>query len=114
MRYRPVRYSEFSNNKQLNISFQYQLISSETGRVLASNIVNKTENDEIRYANYRGDFRNLFPSDGRNVITSANARNSLTNTFNNRKELKTNEEMAKTAYVSVAQQVAKELKSFLD
>jgi tetratricopeptide (TPR) repeat protein len=115
IRYRPVRYSEFSNSKQLNISFQYQLISSETGRILASNIVNKTESDEIRYANYRGDYRNLFPAgNGNSVVTNANARSSLTNSFTSRKELKTNEEIAKSAYVSVAQQVAGDLRRFLD
>ncbi len=114
VRYRPVRFTEFSNSKQLNISFQYQLISSETGRVLASNIVNKTESDEVRYANYRGDYRNLYPGNGNSVVTNANARNSLTSSFTSRKELKTNEEVAKSAYVSVAQQVANDLRRFLD
>jgi len=58
-RYRKVMYSEFQGESAVRLKIQYQLISTESGTVLASDVVEHNERDEIRYISYEGNKRNL-------------------------------------------------------
>ncbi|MEM9982713.1 MAG: hypothetical protein AAF734_09460, partial [Bacteroidota bacterium] len=113
-RYKKVIYSEHSNQKQLNVAFQYQLVSSETGKVLLSNVINRKQQDALRYASYSGDYRNLYPGSTKSVFTSKNDKSRLNQLFASRKEFKSNEDMAKLIYQDIAQQVAKEVKNYVE
>lgn len=59
-RYRKVMYSEFQGESAVRLKVQYQLISTETGTVLASDVVEHHERDEVRYISYEGNTRNLL------------------------------------------------------
>lgn len=58
-RYRKVMYSEFQGESAVRLKVQYQLISTESGTVLASDVVEHQERDEVRYISYEGNTRNL-------------------------------------------------------
>lgn len=58
-RYRKVMYSEFQGESAVRLKVQYQLISTESGTVLASDVVEHQERDEVRYISYEGNARNL-------------------------------------------------------
>jgi hypothetical protein len=58
-RYRKVMYSEFQGESAVRLKVQYQLISTESGTVLASDVVEYQERDEVRYISYEGNARNL-------------------------------------------------------
>ena len=58
-RYRKVMYSEFQGESAVRLKVQYQLISTESGTVLASDVVEHQERDEVRYISYEGNVRNL-------------------------------------------------------
>lgn len=58
-RYRKVMYSEFQGESAVRLKVQYQLISTESGTVLASDVVEHFEKDEVRYISYEGNKRNL-------------------------------------------------------
>ncbi len=59
-RYRKVMYSEFQGESAVRLKIQYQLISTETGSVLMSDVVEHSERDEVRYISYEGNARNLY------------------------------------------------------
>jgi len=105
-KYRRTSYREFYNDRDVNVTFEYQLISSETGRILASNVVNKNVKDEVRYATYQGDTRNLFPGDANGVFFGSNEKNRFDRLFQGRRELKSTQEMAQLLYKQIADEAA--------
>lgn len=105
-RYRRTSYREFYNDREVNVTFEYQLISSETGRILASNIVNKNIKDEVRYATYRGDTRNLFPGDANGVFFGSNEKNRFDRLFQGRRELRSTQEVAQSLYKQISDEAA--------
>jgi len=105
-KYRRTNYREFYNDRDVNVTFEYQLISSETGRILASNVVNKNVKDEVRYATYQGDTRNLFPGDANGVFFGSNEKNRFDRLFQGRRELKSTQEIAQSLYKQIADEAA--------
>ncbi len=59
--YKKVIYTDYSGSRQVSCSFQYKLISAETGEILLSNIVSHTESSNVHYAYYDGDYNLLCP-----------------------------------------------------
>ncbi|PKQ70737.1 Curli production assembly/transport component CsgG [Raineya orbicola] len=105
-KYRRTSYREYYNDKDINITFEYQLISSETGRILASNVVNKTLKDEVRYGTYQGDTRNLFPGDANGVFWGNSEKNRFDRLFQARRELKPTSELTQNLYRFIADEVS--------
>lgn len=60
-RYRPVRYSEFYQENRVVLSFNYRLVSLETGEVLVSKVAEKDAADHAYYATYDGNREALLP-----------------------------------------------------
>lgn len=105
-KYRRSSYREFYNDKTVSVTFEYQLISSETGRILASNVVTKNIKDEVRYASYRGDTRNLFPGDANGVFLSNSEKNRFDRLFQGRRELRPTQEIVQSLYKQIADEAA--------
>ena len=59
--YSKVYYYEYEQVRELNCTFQFQLISASTGEILASDIIEMTKKDHINYATFDGDARLLVP-----------------------------------------------------
>ena len=105
-RYRRTNYREFYNDRDVNVTFEYQLISSETGKILASNVVTKNVKDEVRYASYQGDTRNLFPGDANGVFFGNNEKNRFDRLFQGRRELRPTQEVAQSLYKQISDEAA--------
>ncbi len=59
--YSKVYYYEYEQTNWVNCTFQYQLISTKTGEVLLSDIVETKKEDQIHYATFNGDTKLLIP-----------------------------------------------------
>lgn len=59
--YKSVTYYEYAQTRRVNLTFNLVLVSLETGATLASEMVQRTEEDEIRYARYNGNAKYLYP-----------------------------------------------------
>ncbi|MBL7938634.1 MAG: hypothetical protein JNL43_04665 [Flavobacteriales bacterium] len=62
VRYKPVRYSEFYQENKVVLSYNYRLVSLETGEVLVSKVAEKEASDHMYYATYDGNREALLPS----------------------------------------------------
>ena len=51
----------FTEVMKLNISFQYQLISTESGEILLTDIIKLNRKDEVYFANTNYNYRNIVP-----------------------------------------------------
>lgn len=108
-KYRRTSYREHYNEKEINLTFEYQLISSETGRILAYNVISKTLKDEVRYATYQGDVRNLFPGDESGVFWGSGEKNRFDRLFQARRELRPTNELLQNLNRQIADEVANDV-----
>lgn len=60
--YRSVTYMEFEQSRNVSVTFNLTLISLATGETLASEMITRSEDDAIRYANYTGNRSLLYPA----------------------------------------------------
>ena len=58
--YKKETYKEYHGNTSVNTSFQFQMISVETGEVLLSDVFELSKQDKVDYALYEGDHRRLY------------------------------------------------------
>lgn len=85
-RYRKVMYAEFNGSSSVRMKVQYQLISSETGAILLSDVFEYSELDEVNYISYEGNISNLFAGVWRSR-TEAHASDRVYNSFSQKREL---------------------------
>ncbi|MFK7900555.1 MAG: CsgG/HfaB family protein [Cyclobacteriaceae bacterium] len=104
--YRPVRYYEYQQQNEVALSFQYQLISSETGQILTTEVIEKNYADRINYSTYKGNYNKLTPDRRLTGIGFNNIRRSFIGKFNARRQLKSPDEIANTLFQKVANSVA--------
>lgn len=65
--YDKVYYYEYEQTNRVTITFQYQLISTQTGEVLANDLMEISRTDDMNYATFNGDTRYLFAGYWRNL-----------------------------------------------
>lgn len=59
--YRKVYYNEYQKTNTVHYLFNYQLISAETGEILAADNITVELDDQVKYATYEGNSRLLYP-----------------------------------------------------
>ncbi|MBP7463060.1 MAG: hypothetical protein KA793_01915 [Bacteroidales bacterium] len=59
--YEKVIYKEYSMGRSVKISFTYKLVKSKTGEIISTNSHTFISEDNIVYADYGGDKKNLIP-----------------------------------------------------
>tara|TARA_B100000674_G_scaffold210318_1_gene172369 strand:- start:3217 stop:4665 length:1449 start_codon:yes stop_codon:yes gene_type:complete len=59
--YDKIYYNNYKGYRQVSISFQYILVSTETGEVLDSGIEEKVIRNEVSYNTYSGNYKDLYP-----------------------------------------------------
>lgn len=87
-KYKPVRYAEFYQENKVTLSFSYRLVSLETGEVLATQLVERTAQDHMYYANYEGNAQQLMPARNGQVDLADRARRDLRALLSAPRELK--------------------------
>jgi tetratricopeptide (TPR) repeat protein len=74
--YKPTQFTEYYNANSCNMSFQYKLIDLSTGEIIKTEIVDKTNSDEVLYAKYNGNMNNLFPANANGPSFNRDDRSS--------------------------------------
>ncbi len=119
--YRKVRYKEYYGYNEVYISFEFQLISTETGQILLSEIVNQQAKSEVNYANYNGNYYNLVPgnwasenydSPNDKIFTNRSAKNELQAKFNSNKTATSISVLKSEAGQNIAKIVAEKIINF--
>jgi hypothetical protein len=119
--YSKVYYYEYEQENKASISFQYQLISTSTGEVLLSDVINISKNDRIEYATFSGDPRLLFPGvwtsqtrdmqNDRRFDTPAQKR-ALDNKLRARKTIKSMNDLMSDIYTETGKRVANKFSGY--
>jgi hypothetical protein len=113
--YDRVNYYEITKQNQAIVSFQYRLVSTRTGEVLAADVITIEKSDRTEYIDYSGDIRYLYPGTwGSNssldrVDRNYSRKNALNQKASGRKEVRSSEALATDAYSDIANRVAKAL-----
>jgi hypothetical protein len=115
--YKPVRYSEYYQENKVFLTFNYRLVSLETGEVLVSKVVERQAEDHVYYATYDGNRDNLFPNRNGVVDPTDKARRDLRGLLTAQREMKTvatlSNEVLRGASTSVASVIQQELSAKL-
>lgn len=87
-RYKPVRYVEFYQENKVVLSFNYRLVSLETGEVLVSKVAEKVAEDHAYYASYDGNREALLPALNGQADLRASAGRDIRGLLNAPREVK--------------------------
>jgi len=114
IRYRKTNYTEYQQSKTVEVSVQYYLVSSETGKIIFSDIARYSQNDNIHYATYRGDYRNLYPGSETSVNTSTAARSELHKLFTANQQLNSTQAMIDPLLERIAKECVKKVIRYVE
>lgn len=103
--YRPVKYKEYYNSNSCSISFQYRLTNIKTGEIIATEIIEKSINDEVIYGRYDGDVKSLWPAGQGGPNMNQNDRRALQAMMAARQDLKPSSELSNSLFNEVSGQM---------
>ena len=103
--YRPCKYTEYFNSNECTVSFQYKLTNIKTGEIIATEIIDKTLNDEVIYGRFDGDVNSLWPAGQGGPNMNQNDRKALLAMMNARQEVKTSAELSNTLFNQLSAQM---------
>ena len=116
-----VYYYEYEQTNTVTLTFQYQLISTLTGEVLLSDLVEITKRDELNNATFNGDTRYLYAGYWRNQykrdqsdrrFSGYNEKKELDQKLNASKTIKSTDELTNDAFDAIGNKVAGQLRGF--
>ena len=105
--YRKKNYTLFTDHTSVSITYEYQLVSSETGEILVSGVYTKTNSDEIKYAVYSGSSKELYPNPNSGPFSSS--KKEFDKLFSTRKNVKSVQELAGEVYPTISNNITKEI-----
>lgn len=88
MQYSRVFYQHFTRENEVTLTFQFQLVSTATGEILLSDVIELNARDRAEYARFEGDHRFLYagtwetqrrPSPKDRMYNSLRAKRELNN-----------------------------------
>jgi tetratricopeptide (TPR) repeat protein len=103
--YRPCTFTEYYNSEHITVSFQYKLTNIKTGEIMATEIIERTLEDEIIYGRFDGDANALWPAGQGGPNMNQSDKRALMAMINGRQELKPFSELSNQLFDSVAKQV---------
>lgn len=112
--YQPVSYNEFSQKNRFILSVQYQLIAVETAEILKADVVDYVFEDVLNYAEYQGDYRSLYPSDGSSIYTKGIERNTFLELFTANRNVLSKKEIEFEATKKLSQKMANSIDNFFE
>jgi hypothetical protein len=107
--YKRVTYDEFNGSSSVHLSFQYKMISLETGEILFSRIVEREARDDVNFADYQGNASMLFPASGNTRNASAAAKSQLDRQLKAPRNLKSTTELTNSIFNTISKQVSTEV-----
>lgn len=119
--YDKVFYNNYKGYTKVTVSFQYILVSAETGEILMSAIEDKVLRSEVDYNSFKGNVKSLYPgtwslryqdSPSDRVFTSRRKANDFQATFSANKNLTPVNTLADNAMKTVGLSVAKKVYAY--
>lgn len=119
--YSKVYYYEYEQERQINCTFQFQLISASTGEILASDIIEVTKRDHINYATFDGDARLLVPGFWKylnkkdpsdKIYNSYSYKKAIDQKLKARRNLRSMSDLAGDLYEEVGEAVARQVGTY--
>ena len=106
---RPTTFNLHEGNLKIVFEAKYQVISVETGEIIADEIVTASEDDYVKYATYNGDYTKLCAiNPNHTVVMQMLASKSMIDQslFTARKRFKTSNEIQRPIMKDLAQKIA--------
>ncbi|MCU4164750.1 hypothetical protein [Carboxylicivirga caseinilyticus] len=119
--YDKVRYFEYKQSNSLLMELNYSLTRIDKDELGVSNSFSANLSDEINYAQFEGDYKNLVPgywksissdSDADKIYDDGNSVNKLHELFKNRKELKSISDLKKEAFDACTLQITEDINKY--
>ncbi|TVR40077.1 MAG: hypothetical protein EA392_04590 [Cryomorphaceae bacterium] len=108
-RYRPVQYSEYTGSNSVHLTFQYKLLSLESGEVLSSRIIDRESRDAIHFADFDGNAAMLFPASGNVRNPAPAAKRQLDGLLRARRTMKSATELSNALFNDISNQISREV-----
>jgi hypothetical protein len=113
-KYRPVNYTEYSNNNSCSVNFQFKLVSVATGELLKTEIFEKKVEDQVQYATCSLSANNLYPGgQGNAVITGGEQVKQFRAMFSARQNLTPAADLSNDAFKSLTKQMSQDIATVL-
>jgi tetratricopeptide (TPR) repeat protein len=119
--YDKVNYKNYKGHNSVKVLFQFMLVSSETGEVLLSEIIEKSIVSEIDYNTYSGNYKDLVPGNwdytwkktSRDKIDhSKSGKTKLREKFKSNKTLRAISSISNEVFIAVGKAAAKKVYLF--
>ena len=119
--YDKIKYQEYRGNTSVQVGFQFQLISTESGEILLTKFINLNRRDEVHFAESNTNYMNIFPGNWRwqskqspndIVETSYSQKRALRNLFKNKKTLLSVNALANDIYQEIATEVSQMVNNY--
>jgi hypothetical protein len=104
--YRPCSYTEYYNSNACTVSFQYKLTNIKTGEIMATEIIEKTLNDEVIYGRFDGDVNTLWPAGQGGPNMNQNDRRALLAMMSARQDVKSSGELSNALFGQLSTQMS--------
>ena len=120
-KYKKVHYNEFFGTNSVSMTVEYKLISTETGEILATNLISETREDEVWYITYDANGKNLLSGTWNNKLLSSDTdvintsyqdRKQIQNLLKANRKLISTEELKNTALKIVSNQAVNEINAY--
>ena len=119
--YDKIKYKEYIGSNSVQIGFQFQLISTESGEILLTKMINLSLSDEVHFAESNINFRNIVPGNWRwqskespnDIIENSYIqKRALRQLFKNKKNLMTVNDLANNMYQEIATEVSQMVNNY--
>ena len=120
-KYKKVYYYEYQGNNSVNLAVEYKLISTETGEILATNLISDKRTDFVRYIKFDGNTKNLYSgswsyklisSDSDNINNSYSDRKQIQNLLKANRTIRSSEDLKSTALKNVSSKAVNEINAY--
>ena len=119
--YDKIKYQEYRGSTSVQVGFQFQLISTESGEILLTKLINLNRRDEVHFAESNTNYRNIVPGNWRwqskqspndVVETSYSQKRALRSLFKNKKTLLSVNTLANDIYQEIATEVSQMVNNY--
>lgn len=114
-----IKYIEHRLGRGLDVSYKYQILDAETGKIYASDVVTFSERDNVVWSEYDGDYTKVYPGEwkwqlmgSKEDFVNREEKERLMEEFTGRKGPKTELEIRIAMMEAIGAAVAKEVKNF--
>lgn len=106
-KYKPVTYYIYSAFRQVSITTSYKIVSLSSGEVLSTDILNRSYESTLQYAEYSGKKSALYPNKEGHVNTSSSDYRKLQNLLKGNRKLASYGELTNEIYKETSQLISK-------